>query len=781
MIRSATAYSDRKPILYLTTYHVGADDDKLCAGYSNIRENLDKCSFDEDSIHTGEVKWLLENAKDKFDYFNLMAYDAGQNFRYQTALNNYYKIIGDKTKINLGLSIATQWDDIVDHDVFVQSIDNNKFRTEWAKQNGFGGIFVWANGSVPLLEDKKLSFSEQVNRTNELFDIIDGSKEFSLNRILPNKISYLTDWGLTNEDGSNVFLEHYKNSKTNATILAFAKWSAAGNIVRNSPTSTLSSEDILDGGINEWWQPAAYESWTHHKYDNQNHRVLIAFGGQNDADIWEYLLTNGETNSSTIMKLALNLIDLYNENFPVYKKEDDGELSIIGYVNIDGFDFDFEKPERITLAEQQAMLQLGQTLKELTHSFDRKPIISLTTYHVGADNVDDCDGEYNNLKPDKCSYDKASDHTGEVRWLLENGKNDFDLFNLMAYDAGENFRYQTALNNYNNLIEDKTKVRLGLSIASQWAGTDEQGNSISFVQTQSENINRASWQNDNGYGGVFVWANGSVPLTNGEYLSYSEQINQTNILIENINNKNINGFTVNQYQHLSGYNNKHYKNISREACGEQCLNDDNCLSFDYFNNTNECDISYESKLTKPSSFKTNTGGYDYYHRDELALSSSSLDQFTVNDKQNLKGFNNKNLKSVTKLDCANECLNDTQCLSFDYHNNTNECDISYENKDTKPKSFEKNKGSFDYFHKKDGTNLEKFSRMADYGLSGYNNRHLNNITRSECADKCLEDTQCLSFDYYNNTNECDISYESMLTKPLDIKRNLGKYDYYHKK
>jgi len=35
-----------------------------------------------------------------------MAYDAGQNFLYETALNNYAYHVGDKSKVILGNSIA---------------------------------------------------------------------------------------------------------------------------------------------------------------------------------------------------------------------------------------------------------------------------------------------------------------------------------------------------------------------------------------------------------------------------------------------------------------------------------------------------------------------------------------------------------------------------------------------------------------------------------------------------------------------------------------------------
>ena len=107
---------------------------------------------------------------------------------------------------------------------------------------------------------------------------------------------------------------------------------------------------------------------------------------------------------------------------------------------MDGIDFDFEKSVRITEAESQNLNSLVDLI--LAHpKFDKsKKVLSLTTYHVGADPVNCGDPTIF----DGCSYIEPSGrsgHCGEVISLLEASKNKFNQFNVMAYDAGQNFLY----------------------------------------------------------------------------------------------------------------------------------------------------------------------------------------------------------------------------------------------------------------------------------------------------------------------------------------------------
>jgi hypothetical protein len=127
----------------LTTYHVGADP-VICDDKKVIRN----CSFTPEgdrSIHNGENIELLKKsaAEGLFDFYQVMAYDAGRNFKYRVAMRNYAKYV-PKEDLILGLSINTQWSP---GGSFVEVDDELDERADWARGNGFKGIFTWNLGS----------------------------------------------------------------------------------------------------------------------------------------------------------------------------------------------------------------------------------------------------------------------------------------------------------------------------------------------------------------------------------------------------------------------------------------------------------------------------------------------------------------------------------------------------------------------------------------------------------------------------------------------------------
>ncbi|PAR31586.1 Ig-like domain-containing protein [Vibrio metoecus] len=330
-------------------------------------------------------------------------------------------------------------------------------------------------------------------------------------------ISYLTSWGLND-------YEALFNSEGDGYLLSFGKWDASGNI-------TISDGMLTPPTYNPDWMPTQYLAWSTLKHDNENVTMMVAFGGQTYESIWSAIGT-----SQSREAVAAGLVDLVHTPFPVYKKnlkpeEMEGEClaskadgscdyskyQLAGYVNIDGLDFDFEKAARITEKENQDLTALIKLIRE---KVGNTKVLSLTTYHVGADPVE-C---MNANVFENCSYIEESgrsSHHGEVIDLLKATKNDFDFFNVMTYDAGRNFLYDVAMANYAQYIGDKSKIVLGNTINSQWAPG---GN---FVETRQNNIDRAKWQKDNGYGGFFMWTLGS----NNQGLSMAEQVDYFNDMI----------------------------------------------------------------------------------------------------------------------------------------------------------------------------------------------------------------------------------------------------------
>ncbi|ELA9196572.1 Ig-like domain-containing protein [Vibrio parahaemolyticus] len=330
-------------------------------------------------------------------------------------------------------------------------------------------------------------------------------------------ISYLTSWGLND-------YEALFKSDGDGYLLSFGKWDNSGNI-------TISDGMLTPPDYNPDWMPAQYLAWSTLKLDNQNATMMVAFGGQTYESIWSEISTPDSREA-----VATGLVDLVHTPFPVYKKnlkpeEIEGEClattpdgscdyskyQLAGYVHIDGLDFDFEKSARITDKENQDLTALIKLIRE---KVGNSKVLSLTTYHVGADPVECMDANVF----ENCSYIEESgrsSHHGEVIELLKATKNDFDFFNVMTYDAGRNFLYDVAMENYAEYIGDKSKIVLGNTINTQWA---PDGN---FVETRQNNLDRAKWQKDNGYGGFFMWTLGS----NNQGLSMTEQVEYFNDMI----------------------------------------------------------------------------------------------------------------------------------------------------------------------------------------------------------------------------------------------------------
>lgn len=333
-------------------------------------------------------------------------------------------------------------------------------------------------------------------------------------------VSYLTSWGGISADS----VETLKEATANTLLLSFGSWDAQGNI--------SSSDNIIAMPTYDPWfiQASAYSAWTQLKLAQPNKKMMVAFGGETYEAMWAYLAT-----PQTRESLAQNLVKLLNTNFPVYKKnlkpeEMVGEClyanwegkcdmavnQLAGTVQLDGIDFDFEKSARLTPEENDNLLDLAKRVRELLGASSGKKLISLTTYNVGAD-PESCQS---NQVTENCSFVEAgrSSHHGEVLPLLNKGKNTFDFFNVMAYDAGSNFKYDVAMANYARAVGNKNKIVLGQTINSQW------GPNGRFAESRQNNVNRAGWQAENGYGGFFVWTLGA----NDQQQSLSHQVDYFN-------------------------------------------------------------------------------------------------------------------------------------------------------------------------------------------------------------------------------------------------------------
>ncbi|WP_052130637.1 glycoside hydrolase family 18 protein [Erwinia typographi] len=334
-------------------------------------------------------------------------------------------------------------------------------------------------------------------------------------------VSYLTSWGLPDIEKLN---DGLNKSDIEIFMLSFGAWDSNGKVSISDGMAEVPNYD-------PYWMKQQYLGWTQLKYNHPEKKVMVAFGGQTYESIWSYIRTPEQRET-----VAKNLAELLKTPFPVYKRgltpeEVVGECQAFNYANeceydkyqyggdvyLDGIDFDFEKAARLTQQENDNLLDLVKRLRALVGN---EKLLSLTTYHVGAD-PENC------AQPsviENCSYieNARSSHNGEVTKLLQDSKDLFDFFNVMTYDAGKNFKYKVAMQNYAKAVGDKSKILVGATINSQWA---DGGN---FVESKENNLERIKWQSENGFGGFFAWTLGSS--TN--QTSFAEQVSYLNEMVK---------------------------------------------------------------------------------------------------------------------------------------------------------------------------------------------------------------------------------------------------------
>jgi len=75
-----------------------------------------------------------------------------------------------------------------------------------------------------------------------------------------------------------------------------------------------------------------------------------------------------------------------------------------------------------------------------------------------------------------------------------------------------------------------------------------------------------------------------------------------------------------------------------------------------------------------------------------------------------------------------------------------------------------------------------FDHTADAAISGHNKKKLKNVSVDDCKEACCSTSWCVSFDYYKNSQKCDLSDKRAGdVGGLKTTYNNNPYDHYSKK
>ncbi|VDO67327.1 unnamed protein product [Heligmosomoides polygyrus] len=251
-------------------------------------------------------------------------------------------------------------------------------------------------------------------------------------------------------------------------------------------------------------------------------------------------------------------------------------------------------------------------------------------------------------------------------------------------------------------------------------------------------------------------------------------------------------------------------NVDVDSCQSLCtqrlsltVNDFNCKSFMYNNQSRTCILSDERSKPLGRGTLIKTDGYTYFEKKCFASPNTcrNIPSFTRVPQMILVGFAAfvmENVPSVTM--CLDQCTNPPpetgekfECKSVMYYYNEQECILNAETRHTKPDLFipEGDEFQVDYFditchlkaeHCPPGTHLKAVRTINAALPEGEGDLHVLKAAGKgvkECMKKCFGTTpeKCRSFNYDKRTGACNLLYlDSMTTLRPHIRQGTDLYD-----
>ncbi|XP_052826946.1 uncharacterized protein LOC128248837 [Octopus bimaculoides] len=270
---------------------------------------------------------------------------------------------------------------------------------------------------------------------------------------------------------------------------------------------------------------------------------------------------------------------------------------------------------------------------------------------------------------------------------------------------------------------------------------------------------------------------------------------------------------------------KQFKNKTLKECNETCYQYSECNSYDYNEEAKICELSNMTQLTHE--FKPVSRSWDAYivdpvftiidcgpPKDIIGASKSyntttykSEVTYTCPGKHKFKSIckeDNKwtsevshckasqihfvkienaalNVVGKTLLDkenvtteaCAQKCLSDRHCLSFETTKKSGKCYLSKESADFSRK-ISKAKSRIYYQRIKSDDDLLKFKSTSIPGYDTF--ERVKNVTLKECDHVCHQTLGCNSYEYNEKRKLCDRSNATHLTQDLEL--NMWGWDTY---
>ncbi|CAD5124145.1 DgyrCDS12445 [Dimorphilus gyrociliatus] len=206
---------------------------------------------------------------------------------------------------------------------------------------------------------------------------------------------------------------------------------------------------------------------------------------------------------------------------------------------------------------------------------------------------------------------------------------------------------------------------------------------------------------------------------------------------------------------------------SEKECIQLCLlSETTCRSLSYNSNTEKCYISRKTKDSNPDSFVDNEN-FNYFQKLDECQPNCKVLPFP---SYHLKDEYILSEKVDSEMDCIKMCVSRRpfgSCNSVDWFKDTFTCVLHKETRFSQPRSFRTLIASM-HFHVSCGNVC--FKEHPYRSLDGYDYSIIENISEDDCNSHCINSEEtCRSTEYDKTKNQCFLSKENSITKPLGYK------------
>lgn len=229
-------------------------------------------------------------------------------------------------------------------------------------------------------------------------------------------------------------------------------------------------------------------------------------------------------------------------------------------------------------------------------------------------------------------------------------------------------------------------------------------------------------------------------------------------------------------------------------CYRACANDKNCKSFQYNNTSQDCRLGQKNGLIA-SLFDVQ--GYDYFEDNQKTAAAKEIQDanrgygakafsmsqwkdanygyqvqtvsstFDVSKNVDFTGLRHGETRSQSLYICAETCMGDRNCMSFQYNKYQALCVMNKLDSRHAELSRQNSDHAWDHFEFKDGTTLANyrgpqpgdFVHEPNAALQGHNTKPSVKGSVEACMHLCQTETAflCKSFDYDKSRKTCDLS------------------------